>query len=110
MDKTTLSLIALLVSFLGPPIQAQSTNEPSASTTTSAPDRATHLRLPDTPSPHQSFVLPPNPEAGIVPKPRTELTADHEYTLTELVDIAERENPETRVHGKERGMRRSAQA
>ena len=33
----------------------------------------------------------------MIPKPRTELTTDHEYTLTELIDIAERENPETRV-------------
>src|SRR5262249_41372130 len=57
----------------------------------------TYLRLPDSPTPQQSFVLPPNRDAGVIPKPRTELTTDHEYTLTELIDIAERENPETRV-------------
>jgi outer membrane protein len=88
MDKTFFTLIALLLAMLGVPIQAQNTNQ-SASATTGG--------LPDSPSPQRNFVLPPNPEAGVIPKPRTELTADHEYTLTELIDVAERENPETRV-------------
>ena len=96
MDKTSFTLIALLLPLFGPPIQGQNTNQPS-SATTGSPDRLTYLVLPDSPSPRQSFVLPPNQEAGVISKPRTELTADHEYTLTELVDIAERENPETRV-------------
>src|ERR1700726_4728128 len=51
-------LIALLLSLLGPFIQAQNTTQPSSSTTTSTLDRATVLRLPDSPSPQQSFVLP----------------------------------------------------
>jgi len=89
MDKTAFTLIALLLPMLGAPIQAQNTNPPSSSATTGG--------LPDSPSPQRNFVLPPIPEAGVIPKPRTELTADHEYTLTELIDIAERENPETRV-------------
>ena len=89
MDKTAFTLIALLLPMLGAPIQAQNTNQPTSSATTGG--------LPDSPSPQRNFVLPPNPEAGVIPKPRTELTADHEYTLTELIDIAERENPETRV-------------
>jgi outer membrane protein TolC len=42
-------------------------------------------------------VLPSNREAGVIPKSRTELATDHEYTLPELIDIAERENPKTRV-------------
>ena len=96
MDKTAFTLIALLLPLLGSPIQAQNTNKPSSSATTNA-DRETYLRLPDSPSPQQSFVLPPNREAGVIPKPSIELTTDHEYTLTELIDIAERENPETRV-------------
>src|SRR5215475_3690486 len=96
MDKTASTLIALLLVLLGSPIQAQNTKQPSSSATTNA-DRATSLRLPDSPTAQQSFVLPPNREAGVIPKPRTELTTDHEYTLTELIDIAERENPQTRV-------------
>src|SRR5215468_11150417 len=89
MDKTALTLVALLLPLLGSPIQAQNTSQPSPSATTG--------NLPDSPSPRQNFVLPPNREAGVIPKPRTELTTDHEYTLTELIDIAERENPQTRV-------------
>jgi outer membrane protein len=96
MDKIAFTLIALLLPLLGSPIQAQNTKQPSSSAATNA-DRKTSLRLPDSPSPQQSFELPPNREAGVIPKPRTELTSDHEYTLTELIDIAERENPETRV-------------
>jgi outer membrane protein TolC len=97
MDRTAFTLIAFLFPLLGFPIQAQNTNQPSTSATMGASDRVTPLRLPDSPSSQQSFVLPPNRDAGVLPKPRTELTTDHEYTLTELVDIAERENPQTRV-------------
>src|SRR5215471_8381506 len=89
MDKTAFTLIALLLPLLGSPIQAQNTSQPSSSVTTG--------NLPDSPSPQQNFVLQPNREAAVIPKPRAELTTDHEYTLTELIDIAERENPETRV-------------
>jgi len=96
MDKTALTLIVFLLSLLGSPIQAQDTKQPSSSVPTND-DRETSLRLPDSPSHQQNFVLPPNREAGVIPKPRTEMRTDHEYTLTELIDIAERENPETRV-------------
>jgi outer membrane protein len=89
MDKTAFTLIALLLPLLGSPTQAQNTSQPSSSATTG--------NLPDSPSPQQNFVLPPNREAGVIPKPRTDLTSDHEYMLTELIDIAERENPKTRV-------------
>ncbi len=95
MDKTAFTLIAFLLPLLGSPIQAQ--NTPSSSATAGTPDRVPYFHLPDSPSAQQSFVLPPNPKAGLIPKPRTELTTDHEYTLTELIDIAERENPQTRV-------------
>jgi outer membrane protein len=97
MDKTALILIALLFSLLGPRIQAQNTNAPSSATMPGAPEDASQLRLPDSPSAHQNFVLQSNREAGVIPKPRTELETDDEYTLTELIDIAERENPKTRV-------------
>jgi outer membrane protein len=96
MDKTAFTLIAFLLPLLGSPMQAQNTNQPSPTTTVTS-DRVTDLPLPDSPSSKQTFVLPPNREAGVIPKPRTELATDHEYTLTELIDIAERENPETRV-------------
>ena len=97
MDKTAFTLIALLLPLLGPPIQAQNTDQSSSSATKGTPDRVDYLRLPDSPSPQQSFVLPPNLEAAVIPRPRTELTTDHEYTLTELIDIAELENRQTRV-------------
>jgi outer membrane protein TolC len=98
MDKTVFTLIAMLLSVLGLPTQAQNNNNPPPSSqTTGTPDRATHPLLPDSPSAQQSFVLPPNRDAAVIPQPHTELTTDHEYTLTELIDIAERENPETRI-------------
>jgi outer membrane protein len=95
MNSSALTLIALLP-LLGPSIQGQNTNQQSSSATAPS-DRVPYLRLPDSPSPQQNFVLPPNRDAALIPKPRTELRTDHEYTLTELIDIAERENPETRV-------------
>jgi outer membrane protein len=97
MDKTAFTLIAFLLPLLGSPMQAQNTNQPSSSATTGTSDRVTDLPLPDSPSSKQSFVLPPNREAGVIPQPRTELGTEHEYSLMELIDIAERENPETRV-------------
>ena len=97
MDKTAFTVIALLLPLLGLPTQAQNISQSSSSTSTGTPDRVDDLGLPDSPSPKQRFVLPPNREAGVIPKPSTELTADHEYTLPELIDIAERENPETRI-------------
>src|SRR5215471_10695138 len=96
MDKTALTLIVFLLPLLGSPIQAQDTKQPSSSVPTND-DRETSLRLPDSLSPQQNFVLPLNRDAGVIPKLRTEIRTDHEYTLTELIDIAERENPQTRV-------------
>jgi outer membrane protein TolC/uncharacterized membrane protein YccC len=97
MDKTGFTSIALLLTLLGPPIQAQKTDQSSSSATKNTQEGANYSRLPDSPSPQQSFVLPPNLEAAVVPRPRTELAADHDYTLTELIDIAELENRQTRV-------------
>ena len=97
MDKTAVTLIAFLLPLLGSHIQAQNTTKPTSSATTSTSGRSASLRLPASPSPQQNFVLPPNFEAAVIPKPQTELTTGHEYTLTELIDIAERENPATRV-------------
>jgi outer membrane protein TolC len=97
MDKTAFTLIALLLSLLGLPLEAQSTSPPSSSGTIGTSDRVTPLHLPDSPSGQPSFVLPPNRDAAVLPQPHTELAPDHDYTLTELIDIAERENPETRV-------------
>jgi outer membrane protein len=41
--------------------------------------------------------LPANSEAGALPRSHVQLTEDREYKLPELVDIAEREHPETRI-------------
>ncbi len=41
--------------------------------------------------------MPPNRDAGRIPVPRVALAKDHEYDLAELIDVAEQENPETRV-------------
>lgn len=58
---------------------------------------AEEFRLPESPSPRAVFVLSPNPDAGMLPKMRMQLEVGHAYTLPELIDIAERENPETRI-------------
>ena len=94
MHKTDFIWIALLFPLLGSPALAQSSGQASTSATTAAPDP---LHLPDSPSAQQNFVLPANRDAGVLPKPHVEMTSDHEYTLTELIDVAERENPQTRV-------------
>jgi outer membrane protein len=45
----------------------------------------------------KSYLLPPNPAAAVLPPAQVEINHDHEYTLPELVDIAEREHPQTRI-------------
>jgi outer membrane protein TolC len=45
----------------------------------------------------QSYALTPNPSAAVLPKPHVDLDAEHAYTLPELIDLAEREHPETRI-------------
>jgi outer membrane protein len=97
MDKTSLTLTAILLLLLGPPIQAQNSEQSSPSTTKRNRERVDYVRLPDSPYSQQSFVLPPNLDAAVISKPRTELSTAHEYTLTELIDIAELENRQTRV-------------
>lgn len=97
MDKTALTFVALLVLLVGPPLQAQNPDQSSSSAPKSTPDRVNYSRLPDSPSPQRSFVLTPNLDAAVIPKARTELMPEHEYMLTELIDIAELENRQTRV-------------
>jgi outer membrane protein len=55
------------------------------------------LRLPDAPYVQRDFVLPANSKAGALPKSNVPLTEDREYKLPELIDIAERQHPETRI-------------
>lgn len=45
----------------------------------------------------QSYALTPNPSAAVLPKSHVDLDAEHAYTLPELIDLAEREHPETRI-------------
>jgi outer membrane protein len=45
----------------------------------------------------RDYLLPPNPELAVLPKQPVDLNRNQEYTLPELVDIAEREHPQTRV-------------
>ncbi len=93
MNKIPFILIALLLPFAAYPIHPQSVDRSS-----SLPKSAVRPQsLPDSPSRHGSFVLPPNPDAGHIPVPRVALSRDHEYELAELIDIAERENQETRL-------------
>ncbi len=88
MNKILFILIALLLPFGGPPIHSQSVDQASSLPKGSTADRVKPLSLPDEPFPQGSFVLPPNPDAGHIPAPRTALSRDHEYDLVELIDIA----------------------
>src|SRR5215471_18298857 len=45
----------------------------------------------------REYLLQPNPELAVLPKQQVDLDREREYTLPELVDIAEREHPQTRV-------------
>jgi outer membrane protein len=93
MNKTTFILVALLLPFAAYPIRSQTVDRSSSS-----PKSAVRpLILPDSPFRQGSFVLPPNPDAGHLLVPRVALARDHEYDLAELIDVAERENPETRL-------------
>lgn len=76
---------ASTITLLGLPIYGQNYNQ-------SAPPR-----LPDAPYVQRDFVLPANSKAGALPKSHVQLTEDREYKLSELIDIAERQNPETRI-------------
>jgi outer membrane protein len=57
---------------------------------------AVQNRGPQPPSLHD-YLLPPNPALAVLPKQQVDLDREHEYTLPELVDIAEREHPQTRI-------------
>ena len=43
------------------------------------------------------YLLSPNWDAAVLPRPSVQLDPQHEYTLPELIDIAEREHQETRI-------------
>ena len=47
-------------------------------------------------NPSGPYLLPSNPALGVMP-PTASVNATHPYTLPELIDIAETDNPETRV-------------
>jgi outer membrane protein len=93
VNKTLFIVIALLFPLATSLIHSQSVDQPSSSLKSSTRP----LHLPDSPFRQENFVLPPNRDAGHVPVPRVALSRDHEYELPELIDIAERENPETRL-------------
>jgi outer membrane protein TolC len=93
MNKTSFLLIALLLPLNASPVHSQSVYQGSSSPKSDVRP----LSLPDAPFPQRDFVLPPDPDAGRISAPRTLLSKDREYDLVELIDIAERENPETRV-------------
>jgi outer membrane protein TolC len=77
--------LAPAITLLALPIYGQDSNP-------SAP-----LRLPDAPYVQRNFVLPANSKAGALPRSRVQLTEDREYKLPELIDIGERQHPETRI-------------
>ncbi len=97
MRNKIISAIPLLSFLCMTPLHAQVAEQPPSPPKRVESDHATQFPLPGSPSPRMTFILPPNREAGVIPKTHVELTTDHEYSLAELIDIAERENPETRV-------------
>jgi outer membrane protein TolC len=93
MNKTPFILIVLMLLLTAPPVHSQNVDLTSSSPMVSVGP----LSLPDSPFRQESFVLPPNRDAGHVPAPHVALSRDREYDLVELIDVAERENPETRA-------------
>jgi outer membrane protein len=93
-------LLSLLIS--APLTRAQ---EPTAPTT--QPDAATPTASVSIPRQQQQsthsqnaangYFLSPNLDAAVLPRPSVKLDPQHEYTLPELIDIAEREHQETRI-------------
>jgi len=49
------------------------------------------------PDSDHGYVLPPNPTLSNIPAPPSGLEPDHAYSLAELIDIAETNNPMTRI-------------
>ena len=47
--------------------------------------------------PDHGYVLPANPTLGKIPAPPSGLISDHAYGLAELIDIAQSNNPTTRI-------------
>jgi outer membrane protein len=93
--KTALVLLALCAIA----VKAQSTYLPIAPSALVSSEQKlpTHSPQEARPAVGQSYTLTPNPSAAVLPKPHVDLDAEHAYTLPELIDLAEREHPETRI-------------
>ncbi len=87
----------LLLIFCASSLHGQNASQPAALPEAPTQKHPVPLRLPDSPFEDHDFVLPGNRDAGQIAKSHITLLSEHAYTLPELVDIAEREHPDTRV-------------
>ena len=89
---TRLACMTLLCASL--PAPGQQTGLPPAPTAIRSNENAQQGTEPPA---LKEYILPPNPAAAVFPVSPVEVEHEHEYTLPELVDIAERAHPETRI-------------
>jgi outer membrane protein TolC len=99
MHNIRLKMVSALLSLCAAVAYAQSTSLPIAPSAlmSSGQKGSTESSQPAPPGARQSYALTPNPAAAVLPKSRVDLDAEHAYTLPELIDLAEREHPETRI-------------
>jgi outer membrane protein len=98
MRKSSIYSSLLLVVIRVHAIRAQEPAPPQTGDLSKA-SNTTALEQPSTrpANAKNGYLLSPNPDAAVLPKPTVRLDPEHEYTLPELVDIAEREHQETRI-------------
>lgn len=94
MPRISIQIILLLLGTVALHAQAAS-DAPSALAGISS--YQTTRRVQEKQPEGQSLDIRPIPEAAVIPKSRVTLDPQREYTLPELIDIAERENQQTRV-------------
>ena len=96
-----LALIALAITLAGCARQAldmapESTDRPWIPATKASGEIIPGKHAPEQ-EPDHGYVLPANPILGKIPAPPSGLISDHTYPLAELIDIAQSNNPTTRI-------------
>lgn len=99
MHNIHLKTASVLLALYAIAAEAQSTYLPIAPSALVSSEQRLPTQSPQEapPAVGQSYALTPNPSAAVLPKLHVDLDAEHPYTLPELIDLAEREHPETRI-------------
>jgi outer membrane protein len=102
MCKSSSFTVLLLLLIIAPLTMAQEPTAPPAtpegvSSTASVSSPRQQQQSTQSQNAAHRYLLSPNLDAAVLPRPSVKLDPQHEYTLPELIDIAEREHQETRI-------------